>query len=151
MSDRTTSPQWNEAFCFPVQDPKEDILVVKVCCFLLLVILEHLCTQQSKCTSALCAMVLQLSHSWALPIGSLVVPVKQLLSEPELILDQWLHLDGASPESQILLRAELKVLLLIFLFFYPITCTVLSSLLCYSDSFFFTCLSIIHCLIPPFL
>lgn len=57
-------------------------------------------------------MVLQLSHSWALPIGSVVVPVKQLLSEPELILDQWLHLDGASPESQILLRAELKVLVL---------------------------------------
>ncbi|TNM89008.1 hypothetical protein fugu_005262 [Takifugu bimaculatus] len=78
VSDRTTSPQWNEAFCFLVQDPKEDILVVK------------------------------LSHSWALPIGSLVVPVKQLLSEPELILDQWLNLDGASPESQILLRAELK-------------------------------------------
>ncbi|XP_011612041.2 extended synaptotagmin-1 [Takifugu rubripes] len=81
VSDRTTSPQWNEAFCFLVQDPKEDILVVK------------------------------LSHSWALPIGSLVVPVKQLLSEPELILDQWLNLDGASPESQILLRAELKMLI----------------------------------------
>ena len=30
MCDRTTSPQWNEAFCFPVQDPREDILVVKV-------------------------------------------------------------------------------------------------------------------------
>lgn len=59
----------------------------------------------------------QLSHNWALPIGSLVVPVKQLLSEPELILDQWFNLDGASPESQVLLRAELKVLQLIFTFF----------------------------------
>lgn len=54
-------------------------------------------------------MFLQLSHSWTLPIGSLVVPIRELLSEPELVLDQWFNLDGASPESQILLRAELKV------------------------------------------
>lgn len=52
---------------------------------------------------------LQLSHSWTLPIGSLVVPIRELLSEPELVLDQWFHLDGASPESQVLLRAELMV------------------------------------------
>uniref|UniRef100_A0A7N8YGC6 Extended synaptotagmin-like protein 1b n=1 Tax=Mastacembelus armatus TaxID=205130 RepID=A0A7N8YGC6_9TELE len=68
---------WNEAFCFLVQDPREDILVF--------------------------------SHCWTLPIGSLVVPIRELLSEPELVLDQWFHLDGASPESQVLLRAELKV------------------------------------------
>uniref|UniRef100_A0A673BZU0 Extended synaptotagmin-like protein 1b n=1 Tax=Sphaeramia orbicularis TaxID=375764 RepID=A0A673BZU0_9TELE len=79
VCDRTTSPHWNEAFCFMVHDPREEILVVK------------------------------LSHSWTLPIGSLVVPVRELLSEPELVLDQWFHLDGASPESQVLLRAELKV------------------------------------------
>uniref|UniRef100_A0A671Y793 Extended synaptotagmin 1 n=1 Tax=Sparus aurata TaxID=8175 RepID=A0A671Y793_SPAAU len=84
VCDRTTSPQWNEAFCFPVQDPREDILVVK------------------------------LSHTWTLPIGSLVVPIRELLSEQELVLDQWFHLDGASPESQVLLRAELKVGELIF-------------------------------------
>ncbi|XP_062271705.1 extended synaptotagmin-1 [Scomber scombrus] len=81
VCDRTTSPQWNEAFCFLVRDPREDILVIK------------------------------LSHSWALPIGSLVVPIRELLSEPELVLDQWFHLDGASPESQILLRADLKMLI----------------------------------------
>lgn len=52
---------------------------------------------------------LQLSHSWTLPIGSLVVPIRELLSEPELVLDQWFNLDGASPESQVLLRTELKV------------------------------------------
>uniref|UniRef100_A0A8C4HSZ9 Extended synaptotagmin-like protein 1b n=1 Tax=Dicentrarchus labrax TaxID=13489 RepID=A0A8C4HSZ9_DICLA len=80
VCDRTTSPRWNEAFCFPVRDPREDILVVK------------------------------LSHSWTLPIGSLVVPIRELLSEPELVLDQWFHLDGASPESQLLLRAELKLI-----------------------------------------
>ncbi|KAI3370182.1 hypothetical protein L3Q82_024968 [Scortum barcoo] len=81
VCDRTTSPQWNEAFCFPVRDPREDILVLK------------------------------LSHSWTLPIGSLVVPIRELLSEPELVLDQWFHLDGASPESQVLLRTELKMLI----------------------------------------
>uniref|UniRef100_A0A4W6FC62 Extended synaptotagmin-like protein 1b n=1 Tax=Lates calcarifer TaxID=8187 RepID=A0A4W6FC62_LATCA len=79
VCERTTSPQWNEAFCYKVRDPREDILVVKF------------------------------SHSWTLPIGSLVVPLRELLSEPELVLDQWFHLDGASPESQVLLRAELKV------------------------------------------
>lgn len=57
----------------------------------------------------LCIVFLQLSHSWTLPIGSLVVPIRELLSESELVLDQWFHLDGASPESQVLLRAELKV------------------------------------------
>lgn len=81
VCDRTTSPRWNEAFCFMVRDPRKDILVLK------------------------------LSHSWTLPIGSLVVPIRELLSEPELVLDQWFHLDGASPESQVLLRAELKMLI----------------------------------------
>lgn len=42
-------------------------------------------------------------------MGSLVVPVKDLLSQPQLVLDEWLPLDGALPESEILLRAELKV------------------------------------------
>ncbi|XP_030585516.1 extended synaptotagmin-1-like [Archocentrus centrarchus] len=81
VCERTTSPQWNEAFCFMVCDPRKDILVAK------------------------------LSHSWTLPIGSVVIPIRELLSEPELVLDQWFHLDGASPESQILLRAELKLLI----------------------------------------
>ncbi|XP_061688111.1 extended synaptotagmin-1 isoform X2 [Syngnathoides biaculeatus] len=81
VSDRSVSPEWNEGFCFLVRDPREDILVVK------------------------------LSHSWTLPMGSLVIPIKELLAEPELVLDQWFHLDGASPESQVLLRAELKMLI----------------------------------------
>lgn len=42
-------------------------------------------------------------------MGSLVLPVKNLLTEPQLVTDQWFHLDGALPESQVLLRAELKV------------------------------------------
>lgn len=42
-------------------------------------------------------------------MGALVFPVKDLLPEPQLVLDQWFHLDGALPDSEILLRAELKV------------------------------------------
>lgn len=42
-------------------------------------------------------------------MGALVVPVRELLSKPQLVLDQWMPLDGALPESEILLRAELKV------------------------------------------
>ncbi|CAB1459328.1 unnamed protein product [Pleuronectes platessa] len=81
VCERSTSPQWNEAFCYLVQDPRKDVLVIKF------------------------------SHSWTLPIGSLVVPIKELLSEPELVLDQWFNLDGASPDSRVLLRAELKMLI----------------------------------------
>ncbi|KPP70583.1 extended synaptotagmin-1-like, partial [Scleropages formosus] len=85
VCDRSTSPQWNEAFYFPVHNPKEDILVVK------------------------------LSHNWTQSLGSLFLRVRELLSEPGLVLDQWLSIDGASVESQILLRAELKGLLRIYL------------------------------------
>uniref|UniRef100_A0A8C1EVK7 Extended synaptotagmin-like protein 1a n=1 Tax=Cyprinus carpio carpio TaxID=630221 RepID=A0A8C1EVK7_CYPCA len=42
-------------------------------------------------------------------LGSLVLPVRELLGEKDLVLDRWFSLDGAMPESQILLRAELKV------------------------------------------
>lgn len=51
----------------------------------------------------------KLSSAWDQPMGSLVVPVRDLLPEPQLVQDQWFHLDGALPESEILLRAELKV------------------------------------------
>uniref|UniRef100_A0A672SIX2 Extended synaptotagmin-1-like n=1 Tax=Sinocyclocheilus grahami TaxID=75366 RepID=A0A672SIX2_SINGR len=79
VSDRTSSPQWDEAFHFLVRDPLNEDLVVK------------------------------LSHNWDLSLGSVVIPIKELLSEADLMLDQWLDLDGASPQSQILLRAQLKV------------------------------------------
>uniref|UniRef100_A0A6Q2ZN39 Extended synaptotagmin-like protein 1b n=1 Tax=Esox lucius TaxID=8010 RepID=A0A6Q2ZN39_ESOLU len=48
--------------------------------------------------------------AWDQALGSVVIPVKELLSEPGLVLDKWLSLDGATPDSQILLRAELKAL-----------------------------------------
>uniref|UniRef100_A0A3B3WIY0 Extended synaptotagmin-like protein 1a n=1 Tax=Poecilia mexicana TaxID=48701 RepID=A0A3B3WIY0_9TELE len=42
-------------------------------------------------------------------LGSLTVLLREVLSEPGLVLDQWFNLDGALPESQILLRVTLKV------------------------------------------
>uniref|UniRef100_A0A8C1Z855 Extended synaptotagmin-like protein 1a n=1 Tax=Cyprinus carpio TaxID=7962 RepID=A0A8C1Z855_CYPCA len=42
-------------------------------------------------------------------LGSLVLPVRELLDQKDLVLDRWFSLDEAMPESQILLRAELKV------------------------------------------
>ncbi|KAJ8258978.1 hypothetical protein COCON_G00179900 [Conger conger] len=80
VCDRSTSPQWDEAFYFLVHDPKHDTLILK------------------------------LTHTGDQPTGSLVLPVRELLSEPGLVLDRWLNLDGVPPESQILLRAELKIL-----------------------------------------
>ncbi|XP_029907239.1 extended synaptotagmin-1 isoform X3 [Myripristis murdjan] len=80
VCERSRSPQWDEAFYFLIRDPKEEMLILK------------------------------LSSGWDQPMGSLVLPVRELLSEPELVLDKWLQLDGAGPESEILLRAELKVL-----------------------------------------
>uniref|UniRef100_A0A8C1DE37 Extended synaptotagmin-like protein 1b n=1 Tax=Cyprinus carpio carpio TaxID=630221 RepID=A0A8C1DE37_CYPCA len=80
VCDRSTSPHWNEAFDFLVHDPKKDILVIKI------------------------------SSAWDQPMGSLVLPIRELLSKPDLLMDQWLDLDGASPKSQILLRAQLKIL-----------------------------------------
>ncbi|KAA0707115.1 Extended synaptotagmin-1 [Triplophysa tibetana] len=80
IANSSTSPQWDEAFHFLIHNPKEDILVVK------------------------------LSHSWGQPLGALVLPVRELLDEKDLVLDHWFTLDGAMPESEILLRAELKVL-----------------------------------------
>ncbi|XP_042615143.1 LOW QUALITY PROTEIN: extended synaptotagmin-1-like [Cyprinus carpio] len=79
VCDRTSSPQWDEAFHFLVQDPLNEDLVVK------------------------------LTHNWDFSLGFVVIPVRELLSEPDLMLDQWLDLDGASPQSQILLRGQLKL------------------------------------------
>ncbi|XP_018616227.2 extended synaptotagmin-1 [Scleropages formosus] len=80
VSDRSVSPRWDEAFSFLVHDPREDILTIK------------------------------LSHNWGMALGNLVLPVKALLAEPGLELDCWLTLDGALPESEVLLKATLKIL-----------------------------------------
>ncbi|XP_059189331.1 extended synaptotagmin-1 [Centropristis striata] len=80
VCERSTSPRWDEAFHFLVRDPRDETLTVK------------------------------LSHSWGQALGSFVLPIREVLIEPGLVLDRWLNLDGALPESQILLRATLKVL-----------------------------------------
>ena len=53
----------------------------------------------------------QLSHSSGQSLGSLTLPLREVLLEPGMVLDRWLSLDGVLPESQILLRATLRVLL----------------------------------------
>ncbi|XP_071228958.1 extended synaptotagmin-1-like isoform X2 [Salvelinus alpinus] len=80
VCERSTSPRWDEAFHFLVRDPKEELLIVK------------------------------LSHSWGQAMGTVVLPLREVLSEQGLVLDRWLNLNGALPESQILLRATLKML-----------------------------------------
>ncbi|XP_037540403.1 extended synaptotagmin-1 [Nematolebias whitei] len=78
ICERSTSPRWDEAFHFLVRDPRDEMLTVK------------------------------LSHSWGQSLGSLTLPLREVLAEPDLVLDRWLGLDGALPESQILLRVTLK-------------------------------------------
>uniref|UniRef100_A0A8C1W1M2 Extended synaptotagmin-like protein 1a n=1 Tax=Cyprinus carpio TaxID=7962 RepID=A0A8C1W1M2_CYPCA len=79
---RPSHPGWNEAFHFLIHNPSEDTLIVKVRNFFL---------------------------HWGQALGSLVLPVRELLDQKDLVLDRWFSLDEAMPESQILLRAELKV------------------------------------------
>lgn len=80
VCDRSMSPRWDEAFHFLVRDPRDEVLTVK------------------------------LSHSWGQALGSVALSLKEVLAEPDLVLDRWLNLDGALPESQILLRTSLKIL-----------------------------------------
>ncbi|CAJ1085195.1 LOW QUALITY PROTEIN: extended synaptotagmin-1-like [Xyrichtys novacula] len=80
ICERSTSPRWDEAFHFLVRDPRDETLTVK------------------------------LSHSWGQALGSLTLPLREVLTEQGLVLDRWLNLDGALPESQILLRVTLKIL-----------------------------------------
>lgn len=54
-------------------------------------------------------MRMQLSHSWGQALGSLTLPLRDVLLEPGMVLDRWFNVDGALPESQILLRVVLKV------------------------------------------
>ncbi|MGH0145131.1 UNVERIFIED_CONTAM: hypothetical protein FKN15_068023 [Acipenser sinensis] len=91
LCERSTAPVWEEAFTFLVKNPYEDMLLVKR-------------------FEANTALSLQLSHSWGLPLGSLVVSMKEVLAGTDLTVDRWFQLDGAGPESQILLRATLRVL-----------------------------------------
>lgn len=80
VCERSTSPRWEEAFHYLVHDPTDESLIVK------------------------------LSHSWGQALGSLTLPLREVLMEPGLVLDRWFNLEGALPESQILMRVTLRVL-----------------------------------------
>ncbi|KAK0145265.1 Extended synaptotagmin-1 [Merluccius polli] len=80
ICERSTSPRWDEACHFLVRDPREETLTVK------------------------------LSHSWGMALGSVVISLREVLGQPDMVLDSWTHLEGALPESQVLLRVTLKVL-----------------------------------------
>lgn len=54
----------------------------------------------------------QLSHSWGQSLGTLNLPLREVLMEPGLVLDRWFSLEGALPESQLLMRVTLKVRLI---------------------------------------
>lgn len=114
LCDRSTDPKWNESFYFLIHDPRRQMLVAKARQFLYLLILLGTLYIWLIMPSHLIA--LQLSSGWDQPMGSLVITLKELLAAPQLVLDRWFPLDGASPNSQILLRAELKVMTCIKLF-----------------------------------
>ncbi|CAB1336715.1 unnamed protein product [Coregonus sp. 'balchen'] len=73
VCERSTSPRWDEAFHFLVRDPKEELLIVK------------------------------LSHSWGQALGTVVLPLREVLSEQGLILDTQLAVcrsDGTGEGSE---------------------------------------------------
>ncbi|CAL8366671.1 unnamed protein product [Lota lota] len=80
ICERSTTPRWDEACHFLVRDPRDETLTVK------------------------------LSHSWGMALGSVVISLREVLGQPDMVLDRWINLEGALPESQILLRATLKLL-----------------------------------------
>lgn len=75
VCDRTTSPQWNEAFSYMVRDPREDILVVKVDglqqTVWLLMCQHSVCVNPSVlCCVCVCPVLPQLDSAHRLPGGS---------------------------------------------------------------------------------
>ncbi|CAG07403.1 unnamed protein product, partial [Tetraodon nigroviridis] len=86
VCERSTSPRWDEGFHFLVRDPKEETLTVKV-------------------ISGVSASLV-----WGQALGSLTLPLRDVLLDPGMVLDRWFNVDGALPESQILLRVMLKIL-----------------------------------------
>lgn len=156
MSDRTTSPQWNEAFCFPVRDPTEDVLVVKVHWIQLMVILEHVSHACVKRVDAHAAVNMHLHSSL-------------LFSSPTtgrcLLVLWWFLSSSCSPNQDwswtsgsIWMELHRRVRFfwglnsrcysscLTFFFFF-----LNSFLLYYFLIFFLFHLGILHCLSPPFL
>ncbi|XP_055975951.1 extended synaptotagmin-1 [Sorex fumeus] len=79
----TSSPVWEEAFRFFLQDPQSQELDVQV-----------------------------KDDSRALTLGSLTLPLARLLTAPELTLDQWFQLSSSGPNSRLYMKLVMRVLYL---------------------------------------
>ncbi|NXS11050.1 ESYT1 protein, partial [Neodrepanis coruscans] len=76
----STEPMWDEGFSFLIKQPHME------------------------------SLELQVKEEGGQPLGSLSLPLPQLLSSEGLALDGWFPLAGGGPGTQILLRAQLGVL-----------------------------------------
>ncbi|XP_040433928.1 LOW QUALITY PROTEIN: extended synaptotagmin-1 [Falco naumanni] len=78
----TTEPVWDEGFSFLIKRPHVE------------------------------SLELQVKEEGGSPLGALSLPLPQLLASEGLALDGWFPLAGGGPGSQVLLRAQLGVLVL---------------------------------------
>uniref|UniRef100_A0A672URK6 Extended synaptotagmin 1 n=1 Tax=Strigops habroptila TaxID=2489341 RepID=A0A672URK6_STRHB len=76
----TTAPVWDEGFSFLIKRPHVE------------------------------SLELQVKDEGGQPLGALSLPLPQLLASEGLVLDGWFPLAGGGPSSQVLLRAQLGVL-----------------------------------------
>ncbi|XP_063997377.1 extended synaptotagmin-1 [Pogoniulus pusillus] len=76
----STEPVWDEGFSFLIKQPHLE------------------------------SLELQVKEEGGQPLGALSLPLPQLLASEGLLLDSWLPLAGGGPGSQVLLRAQLGVL-----------------------------------------
>ncbi|KAM8990496.1 LOW QUALITY PROTEIN: extended synaptotagmin-1 [Ara ararauna] len=76
----TTAPVWDEGFSFLIKRPHSE------------------------------SLELQVKDEGGQPLGALSLPLPQLLASEGMVLDGWFPLAGGGPGSQVLLRAQLRVL-----------------------------------------
>ncbi|XP_057279282.1 extended synaptotagmin-1-like, partial [Pezoporus wallicus] len=76
----STAPVWDEGFSFLIKRPHVE------------------------------SLELQVKDEGGQPLGALSLPLPQLLASEGLVLDGWFPLAGGGPSSQVLLRAQLRVL-----------------------------------------
>ena len=81
-------------------------LFVCVCTVVLRVVCLHVCNTHLSLSLSLSQVK---DDDQALSLGSLSVPLSLLLSCPDLVLDKWFQLEGASPASRIYVTVVLRV------------------------------------------
>ncbi|XP_029450595.1 extended synaptotagmin-1 isoform X2 [Rhinatrema bivittatum] len=77
---QTDSPMWDEGFSFLIKNPHND------------------------------TMELQIKDEGPQTLGSLKLPLSQLLTAEDLTLNQWFQLTNSGPNSQILMKIQLRIL-----------------------------------------